>query len=238
MEQVLDQVERRVLGVLIEKSLAQPDYYPMTLNAVVAACNQKSNRDPTTDIDEASLFDTLEALRQRGLVGRILPGAGTRSDRFKQEVHACWGWGQRQQAIMAELLLRGPQTVGELRTRCARMVKFEDTQAVSTCLQSLAEMDPPLAAPLPREPGQSVVRYEHLLCPPEERAAPVSQSPATSAVADAAESAAAPAGDAGSSGKVQELSEQLENVQAEIADLHQGLLELRRKLEVLEDLVR
>lgn len=235
MEHFLEHVERRVLGVLIEKSLAQPDYYPMTLNAVVAACNQKSNRDPMTDIDDTSVFDTLEAMRQRGLVGRILPGAGSRSDRFKQEVHTCWGWGQRQQAILAELLLRGPQTVGELRTRCARMVEFEDTQAVSTCLQSLAEMDPPLVAPLARGLGQSAVRYEHLLCPADERTAPAPpQSPSTAAVADLPNSAA----DAASSGKVEQLGEQLENVQTEVSDLHQELLELRRKLEVIEDLVR
>lgn len=119
MQESLKPVERRVLGVLLEKSLAQPSYYPMTLNAVVNACNQKSNRDPTMNLNEDAVWDALDALRERGLVARMLAGMSGRVDRFKHEAKTHFGWEKPQRAVMAELLLRGPQTVGELRSRCA-----------------------------------------------------------------------------------------------------------------------
>ena len=119
MDNTLNSVERRVLGVLIEKSLTQPDNYPISLNAVTMGCNQKSNRDPIMELDEDTVWQTLEELRSHGAVSRILAAPGTRVERFKHEIKEFLGWGPRQQAIMTELMLRGPQTVGELRGRCA-----------------------------------------------------------------------------------------------------------------------
>ena len=121
MELVLDSDQRRVLGVLIEKSLTQPEYYPMTVNAVTAGCNQKSNRDPVVELDEDLVWNVLEGLRGLGLVSMTLPGPGSRTHRFRHEVESAFGWTPREQAVMTELLLRGPQTVGELRTRCSQI---------------------------------------------------------------------------------------------------------------------
>ena len=146
MRPSLNEAEQRVLGALLEKSLAQPTYYPMTMNALVAACSQKQNRDPVMSLGDEAVFNALEDLRKRGLVSKVLPGPGARTDRFKHEVESHLGWQKRQQAVLAELLLRGPQTVGELRTRCSRMVPFDDLQAVSAVLDELAHTDPPMVA--------------------------------------------------------------------------------------------
>lgn len=163
MLETLNDIERRIFGVLLEKALAQPQYYPMTVNSVVAAANQKSNRDPVMDLDEDAAWATLEALRTRGLVARVLPGSSGRVERFKHEAQAVYGWEKPQRAIMTELLLRGPQTLSELRTRCARMYPFESTDMVAGVLANLSECDPPHVVTLPRAPGQSATRYAHCL---------------------------------------------------------------------------
>jgi|GEM_PF-218311 len=177
MEILLKNVERRVIGVLIEKELSQPDYYPMTRNALMAGCNQKQNRDPVTALDEEIVARTIEELRRRGLVTEIVPGhGGGRVNRYRHEAETALGWEQEERAVMAELLLRGPQTVGELRTRCSRMVPFENLESVAGVLQRLTEREPRLVRAVPREPGQSAVRYTHLLSqedgPHEERPEP------------------------------------------------------------------
>ena len=222
MDKTLNEVERRVLGVLIEKSLTQPDNYPISLNAVTMGCNQKSNRDPIMELDEDTVWQTLEELRSRGAVSRILAAPGTRVERFKHEIKEFLGWGPRQQAIMTELILRGPQTVGELRGRCARMFKFESIEAVSMTLSALAEADPPMARPMPREPGRSAIRHLHLLYPDGE-------APAVASVVEPASVSAA-----GDSSSVETLRREIENLQAEIADLHEELGELRRRVDGLE----
>lgn len=211
----LNEIERRVLGALIEKKLAQPQYYPLTLNALVAACNQKSNRDPLMDLDEATVFDTVEALRERQLVSRVLAGAGSRTDRFRTDAAQTLGWDAAAQAVMAELLLRGPQTVGELRTRCGRMHNFESTEQVSATLQQLADGEPTFVVQLPRAAGQSAVRFRHTLYAPEE----------AGAFAQGVERAApaAPATRAASSG-----------VAAELEALREEMKALRERVERLE----
>lgn len=163
MLEQLSGVQRRVLGVLIEKSLAQPEYYPMTVNAIVASCNQKNNRDPLLELDEHTVFTELEQLRQVALVARVLAAPGARTDRFKHDALGHYGWGNRQQAIMAELLLRGPQTFNELKTRCARMVIFESDDALRICIQSLQESTPAFLLLLSRQSGQREARYAHRL---------------------------------------------------------------------------
>jgi len=221
-------MQRRVLGVLLEKSLSQPEYYPMTLNAVVTACNQKQNRDPVMTLSENEAYRALEALRERSLVSRILPGQGARVDRYRHEVNTCLGWQKREQAVMAELLLRGPQTVGELRTRCSRFCPFDDLEAVSIVLECLTERDPPLVATLPRAAGQSAVRYDHLLYPPAEATA---QPAPVSAPAPPQTSAPPPPQPAA---EVEAFRNELHDLQAEVADLHQELAEVRRRLEAIE----
>lgn len=163
----LNQNQRRVLGVLIEKSLAQPAYYPMTLNAIVAACNQKSARDPVMELDEDTVWNTLEELRKASLVTRLMPSGTSRTDRFRQETKEVFGWEKPQRAVLAELLLRGPQTIGELRQHCERMYVFENTEAVAAVLDSLRQLTPPVVAILPRGPGQSADRFAHLFAPIE-----------------------------------------------------------------------
>jgi uncharacterized protein YceH (UPF0502 family) len=177
MAETLNEVERRVLGVLLEKALAQPQYYPMTLNAITAGCNQKSNRDPLMGLSEDAVWNTLEVLRAGGLVSRLLPGGAARVERFKHEAKESLGWEKPQRAVMAELLLRGPQTASELRSHCARMYSFDNPEAVTSVLQSLRQAAPPRVAALPRAAGQAAVRYAHCLYPPQEWTQ-LSQTPA------------------------------------------------------------
>jgi len=247
MSETLTEIERRVLGVLIEKSLAQPQYYPMTLNAIVAAGNQKSNRDPVMTLDEDTVWDTLEVLQAAGLVTRMLAGGASRVDRFKHDVKIRLGWEKPQWAVMAELLLRGPQTVGELRSRCSRMYTFENTDAVAAVLDGLSREDPPRVATLPRAAGQSAVRHAHRLYPPEEWATVArvpdehpSAAPATTsatptvASAPARTSPTAPPSAAAPSVEALGLRSDIEDLHAEVAELHESLAELRRRVETLE----
>ncbi len=239
VEQALNEVERRVLGVLIEKALSQPDYYPMTLNAVVTACSQRSNRDPVMNVDEDAVLGALEALRRRGLVTIVLPAPGARTNRYKHTAEAHFGWGKRQQAIMAELLLRGPQTPGELRSRCSRMFTLESLEAVSIALGSLSggESDPPVVTAMPREPGRSTIRYRHLLYPAGE--APAAAAPATvrlqAAPSTGASPSAAAVSGAPSETDVEALRSEINDLNAEVADLHEELADLRRRLDLLEN---
>jgi uncharacterized protein YceH (UPF0502 family) len=235
MSNILDEFERRILGVLIEKSLAQPSYYPITVNAITAGCNQKNNRDPVMDLDEGVVADTLEALRNRSLVTRIMPGAGSRVDRYKHEVGQALGWTKREQAIMAELLLRGPQTTGELRTRCSRMVPFENLEAVTNVLSSLSEYDPPLVAPLPRAAGQSAIRYTHLLYPQDEQ--PANAEPASTTTAPSSpfrphESSTTQAPTAPED--MQRLRADIEVLKTKLEDLHQEFSGLKGRLDRVE----
>ncbi|MHC4091557.1 MAG: YceH family protein [Planctomycetota bacterium] len=234
MERTLDEFERRVLGVLLEKALAQPSYYPMTVNAIVAACNQKNNRDPVMELDEDAVLDTLEGLRERGLVTRIMPGAGSRTNRYRHEVASAesgFGWSRPEQAVMAELLLRGPQTLGELRTRCSRMVPLESLESVSAVLDGLATSDRPWASAMPRVPGHSAVRHTHLLYPeadqPDTGSAAV-QVPTPGAAGVTPAPAPAPA-------ETDTLRGQVEALKAEVAELRQELAALKERIATLEN---
>lgn len=228
MHNPLNLIERRVLGVLLEKALAQPEYYPMTLNAVVTACNQKNNRDPVMNLDEDAVWHALEQLRQNGLASKVLPGAGSRVDRFKHEVDAKWQWPKAQKALMAELLLRGPQTLGEMRTRGSRLYAFDNLESVSAVLDWLSSQTPPWIRILPRGAGQSADRYAHLLYPEDEAASLASESPTSrSAPLSSPPSALA-------NNSADELRSQLEAVQSEVAELHELVANLTRRLERLE----
>jgi uncharacterized protein YceH (UPF0502 family) len=207
MREPLNEFERRVLGCLLEKQMTQPDVYPMTENSLVTACNQKQNRDPVMDLDPDGIYQALESLRESGLVTVVLPGPGARTRRFKHEVEAVYAWQKRERAIMTELLLRGPQTPGELRTRCNRFIPFDTLESVTIVLDCLAQADPPWVKPMPREPGQAATRFTHLLYPPDE--APV--------VSRAAVEVVRPAGHAPSPSV--SLQQEVINLQAEVAAL-------------------
>ena len=159
---VLSAEEARVLGVLIEKATTTPEYYPLTLNAVVMACNQKNNRHPLTAYDEATAVRAIDDLREKRLVAMVT-GAGARVPKYRHLAAEQIGLDERDIAVMAELLLRGPQTVGELKNRAERMAPLGDWDSVQAILDGLATRSAPLVIRLPRQPGMKDCRYAHLL---------------------------------------------------------------------------
>ncbi len=160
MELDLDAVEKRVLGSLMEKDMTTPEYYPLTLNALLAACNQKSNREPVMEVDEAAVRKALRLLAEKQLAG--LAHAEGRVARFEHRMGEALNLGRRESALLCTLLLRGAQTPGELRARSERMHRLEDLDEVQLVLQKLIEHDPPLVTLLPRHPGAKEARYADL----------------------------------------------------------------------------
>jgi uncharacterized protein len=153
-------LEARVLGVLVEKQLATPDYYPMTLNALVAGCNQKTSRDPVMNVDEAAVQEALDALKDRGLVIHNV-GASRRVVRYGHNVPKALATDPGTTALVAALMLRGPQTPGELRVACERLYRFPDLSSVEAYLEQMAGRS--LAVRLPRQAGAREARWAHLL---------------------------------------------------------------------------
>jgi hypothetical protein len=147
-----------VLGALLEKEITTPEYYPMSLNALVNACNQKSNRDPVVSYDDDTVEDAIAALKPKGLMLTIT-GAGSRVAKYAHRLSEKLNLGRRETAILCELMVRGPQTVGELKNRADRMHSFGDLQEVESVLERMSE----LVAKLPRRPGEKEQRYAHLL---------------------------------------------------------------------------
>lgn len=162
MKQILNADEVRVLGSLIEKELSTPDYYPLTINALTSACNQKSNRDPVVTYTDEVVTDVLEQLQRKRLVG-VSSGAYSRATKYRHTLAEAEDLTPDALALLAELMLRGPQTVGELRGRSARMYTFNTLEEVENVLTALAERDEPLVVQLPRQQGQKEARYAHLL---------------------------------------------------------------------------
>lgn len=160
MEWQLDPVEARVLGSLMEKEVATPEYYPLSLNALVNACNQKSNREPVVSYDDDTVEDALERLRSKGLALRST-GRDSRVPKHAQRFTEAYNLGRREAALMCVLLLRGPQTPGELRGRAERLYTFDDLEAVESTLNKLAEIG--FVKQLPRQPGFKEQRWAHLL---------------------------------------------------------------------------
>ena len=166
-----------MLGSLIEKEITTPEYYPLSLHALVAACNQKTNREPVTDLDEDTVGDALESLMARGLAERVVP-AGSRVEKFEHRVSAQLNLGRRELALLDVLMLRGPQTVGELHARASRMHEFSDASEVEATLERLMEWPPePLVVRLARAPGTREPRHAHTLSEAEEAAAPPPSPP-------------------------------------------------------------
>jgi uncharacterized protein YceH (UPF0502 family) len=161
----LDPLEARVIGCMLEKQITTPDQYPLSLNALVSACNQKSNREPVMSLDEPTVQRTLDGLSRKHLVLER-SGFGSRVPKY-QHLFCNTEYGSlklsaQELAIVCELLLRGPQTPGELRSRAARMAPFAEVSEVEAALQTLLDREPALIARLPREPGRREARYRHL----------------------------------------------------------------------------
>jgi uncharacterized protein len=159
---VLDAVEARVLGALIEKEITTPDYYPLSLNALVNACNQKNNREPVMSLNEDAVRSSLVSLQEKRLAGPA-SGADSRVTKYEHRIQEVFNLTRAEIAVMDVLLLRGPQTPGELRGRGERMYRFEELSDVQATLQRLIERDPPLVKMLARQPGTKESRYAHLL---------------------------------------------------------------------------
>jgi uncharacterized protein len=166
--------QARVLGALVEKEVTTPDYYPLSMNALINACNQRSNREPVTDLDEEAVRLALHRLEDLQLAGRAR-GADGRVTKYEHWLGEAFNFSRAEAALMCVLLLRGPQTPGELRGRTERLHRFEELEDVTAGLQKLMEREPPLAAILPRQPGTKESRYMHLLCGPVDSAQPLAE---------------------------------------------------------------
>jgi uncharacterized protein YceH (UPF0502 family) len=162
VDQTLTDIEVRVLGALIEKEITTPDYYPLSLNALVAACNQSSNRNPVMHLDEGAVADAMEGLREKKLAHKVERGE-SRVVKYRHVLYEALNWGRPVIAVMCVLMLRGAQTVGEIRTRSNRLYDFTSLDEVELTLNSLMSGDSPLVTRLPRQSGQKEVRYAHLL---------------------------------------------------------------------------
>jgi len=210
----LNEVEARVLGALIEKEISTPDYYPLSLNALVNACNQKNNREPVMTLDESSVRTALYNLQAKGLAGPA-SGADSRVTKYEHRIQEVFNFTRAETAIIDVLLLRGPQTPGELRGRSERMYRFEELSDVQATLQRLIERDPPLVTILPRQPGTKESRYAHLLGGdveggggPAESSAPVAR------------------------GGIDD--ERMARLESEVAELKKEIAELKTQVEVLK----
>jgi len=162
MLETINATEARILGSLVEKQLTTPEYYPLTLNALVNACNQKNNREPVTSFDEATVSNALEILRDRNLV-YVYYGSTSRVPKYKHMLPSVYELEPAEVAVVAVMLLRGPQTLGELRTRTERMHSFADLGEIQQTLDGLMRRDEPVVVKLPVLSGQKEARFGHLL---------------------------------------------------------------------------
>lgn len=218
MNITLNEVECRILGSLLEKEVTTPEYYPLSLNALVNACNQKSNRDPVMNLDEAVVRQTLRSLEGQSLVRSVSP-ADSRVTKYEHRLQEAFNFYRHEIAILCLLLLRGPQTPGELRSRSERMHSFDDLSAVQSSLQHLMKREPPLAKPLPRQPGTKETRYAHLLSGDV-----VQADPELMVTAHTLERSVD--GD-----RVRQLEEEIAGLKNEIADLKQQFAQFRKQFE-------
>lgn len=212
----LGAVEQRILGALLEKEQATPDYYPLTVNALIAACNQKSNRDPVMALTETEIVETLDQMRRDVMVWRT---DGARSEKWSQSISRRLELDPWEKAILTLLLLRGPQTPGELRARSGRLRTFDSLDEIEAALRRMAEEERELVVELARAPGQKESRWAHQLGERIERAAPPSDLAPAPAVAPVAAPRPIPrAGD-----RYAELEERIDSLENTVAALRQEL---------------
>ena len=222
---ILSEIETRVLGSLIEKDITTPDYYPLSLNALVNACNQKNNRDPVMTLEEETVRHALNTLQEKRLAGPA-SGADSRVTKFEHRLQEVFNFDRREIAVVCVLLLRGPQTPGELRSRTERMYHFEALDDIISTLDRLAQREPPLARVLPRQPGMKESRYTHLFAGEPT----VSDATGTESVASRA-SSPANAGTTSVIDRLASLEEEVAHLRQELAEVQQQLAAFRRQFE-------
>jgi uncharacterized protein YceH (UPF0502 family) len=215
---VLTELECRVLGSLVEKEITTPEYYPLSLNALVNACNQKSNREPVMNLDESAIRQALHSLDGQSLV-RSVSASDSRVTKYEHRLQEAFNFYRHEIAILCVLLLRGPQTPGELRTRAERMHPFEDLSAVQSSLQHLMKREPPLVKVLPRQPGTKEARYAHLL------------SGDVEFLEEKTEIAPAAIFHSLDAGRVAHLEEEIAALRKEVAELKQQFASFRKQFE-------
>ena len=216
MNIVLNPAEARVLGALVEKDITTPDYYPLSLNALINACNQKNNREPVTNFDEETVRLALRNLSDKRLAGPA-SGADGRVTKYEHRMQEVFNFTRQETALICVLLLRGPQTPGELRGRTERMYQFEHLDDVLSGLQQLMRRDPPLAKALGRRPGTKEIRYAHLLSGDVEAWEPPAETASSSYSADAE--------------RLIQLEEQVAGLRSEVAELKQQMADFKKQFE-------
>jgi len=218
----LTPVEARVLGALIEKEITTPEYYPLSLNALLNACNQKSNRDPVMTLDEDAVRRALHLLNQHGLARSAATDG--RVAKFEHRVNEIFNFHRHEIALVCVLLLRGPQTPGELRTRTDRLYSFEELDSVHSALHLLMNREPPVVKVLARQPGTKESRYAHLLCGDvQESTAPSVQIGVGSDPVKATSST--------DSQRLAQLEEEVTALRSEVADLKQQLALFQKQFQ-------
>ncbi len=220
MNVLLKEVEARVLGALLEKEITTPDYYPLSQNALVNACNQKSNRDPVMSLQEDAVREALRVLQDNSLA-RSVSAADSRVTKYEHRLQEAFNFDRREAAVFCELLLRGPQTPGELRSRAERMHHFDELGEVQSTLQRLMNREPALVKLLARQPGTKESRYAHLLSGDVDAAAATNTNDSPAPVM------------AGNKDKdrIAQLESELAALRADVADLKQQLAFFRKQFE-------
>ena len=215
---VLSEVEARVLGSLVEKEITTPEYYPLSLNALINACNQKSNRDPVMQVDEDAVRRALRALNDQALA-RSAISADSRVPKYEHRLAEAFNFHRHEIAVLCVLLLRGPQTPGELRVHAERMYQFEDLEGVHAALQLLMRREPPLVKVLPRIQGTKEVRYAHLFSGDVEVLEAPSRQPAlATSISD-------------EGGRIARLEHEMAGLKKELADLRQKFADFQKQFE-------
>jgi hypothetical protein len=223
MDVLLTSIEARVLGSLIEKEITTPDYYPLSLNALVNACNQKSNREPAMSLDEDSVKAAIRSLNDQGLAGPA-DTMDSRVTKYEHRLQEAFNFDRRETAILCELFLRGPQTPGELRARCERMHKFDDLNEIQLTLQRLMKREPPLVKLLARQPGTKEARYAHLFFGDVEPQATESHAAITPSRSGAAAEESLPQ-------KVARLESELAALRTQVSDIRQQFADFKKQFQ-------
>ena len=216
MEKLLSFEEVRILGSLIEKEVTTPEYYPLTVNSLKNACNQKSNRDPVVSFDETVIEDTLENLRARPLVSRVT-GSDMRVPKYRQILTEELEFSPAETAVMCVLMLRGPQTPGEIKGRTTRLFNFESLNQLEEVMQNLINREYPLIKKLPRQPGTKESRYVHLLSGEPEIDFTLTEQTSNNAN--------------GKDEKIKALEDELNSVKEELAELKQRFEDFQKQFE-------
>jgi uncharacterized protein len=211
MDALMNAIEVRVVGALVEKQMATPEYYPLTMNALVNACNQLTGREPVVAYDERTVARALESLREKQLVWQVA-AAGARVPKYEHRLSEKFNLAEQETAVLAVLMLRGPQTVGEIKGRTGRMYEFAELAEVEMTLESLITAAVPLVVKLPRQPGTKESRYAHLLAGEVHIEEPAVEPRASAAVLE-----------------VRAENERLANLESEVDSLRQQLAELQQQ---------